>query len=82
MNDNEKKLQGIFSKGLNIPLETVVDSLEYNTISQWDSIAHMSLVGDIEDGFDIMMDTKDIIDMSTFKKAKDILEKLGVSFRD
>ena len=78
--ENESKLREIFVEALSIDLEKVVDALEYNTIPEWDSIAHMSLIAAIDDGFDIMMDTDDIIDMSSFGKAKEILSKYDISF--
>jgi acyl carrier protein len=40
----------------------------------------MSLVALIESEFDIMLDTNDIIDMSSVGKAKSILGKYGVTF--
>ena len=49
--------------------------LKYQDIKAWDSVGHMSLVSAIEDAFDIMMDTDDIIDFSSFEKGKDILAK-------
>ena len=76
--ENAEKLREIFANALEINKETVVDSLEYNSIPQWDSVAHMSLVAAIDDGFDIMMETDDVIDMSSFGKAKEILRKYDV----
>ena len=38
----------------------------------------MSLVAEIESAFDIMMDTDDIIDFSSFKKGIEILKKYDV----
>src|SRR5262245_31269824 len=51
LNQNEQKLRQIFSDSLQISLEQVVDSLEYNTIPEWDSVAHLSLVAAIDNGF-------------------------------
>lgn len=78
--DNTEKLRKIFSEALNIKIETVTDNLEYNSIPEWDSVAHMSLVAAIDGGFDIMLDTDDVIDMSSFAKAKEILTKYDVEF--
>lgn len=78
--DNAEKLREIFANALEIGKEMVIDSLEYNSIPQWDSVAHMSLVAAIDDGFDIMMETDDVIDMSSFGKAKEILRKYDVEF--
>jgi acyl carrier protein len=78
--DNTEKLRKIFSEALNIKIETVTDSLEYNSIPEWDSVAHMSLVAAIDGGFEIMLDTDDVIDMSSFARAKEILTKYDVEF--
>ena len=42
----------------------------------------MSLIAALEDAFDIMMDTDDIIDLSSYEKGKEILAKddYGVEF--
>ncbi|MBP3474715.1 MAG: acyl carrier protein [Lachnospiraceae bacterium] len=54
------------------------DSLQYMGVEQWDSVGHMSLVAALEDAFDIMMDTDDIIDFSSYLKGKEILKKYEV----
>lgn len=55
--------------------ESELASLEYQSISAWDSVGHMNLVAAIEDAFDIMMDTDDIIDFSSYEKGKELLAK-------
>ena len=40
----------------------------------------MQLVGEIEDTFDIMLETDDVIDMSSYGAALGILGKYGVEF--
>ncbi len=77
---NVQRLKDCFSKALGIPVEIVTDELQYNTIPQWDSIGHMSLVAALEDEFEVMLDTDDIVDMSSVAKAKEILSKHGVQF--
>lgn len=78
--NNEQKLREIFAESLGIELFQVTDELTYNTIPEWDSIAHMALISDIDDQFDTMLDTDDVLDMSTFAKAKEILTKYNVQF--
>lgn len=48
--------------------------MKYQDIEAWDSVGHMSLIAAIEEAFDIMMDTDDIIDLSSYEKGKEILE--------
>ena len=60
--------------------EELLDTLEYQSIANWDSVGHMSLIAALEDGFDIMMEMDDIIDFSSFKKGKELLEKYNIIF--
>ena len=46
--------------------------LKYQDIKAWDSVGHMGLIAAIEEAFDIMMETEDIIDLSSFEKGKEI----------
>lgn len=71
----EEKLRDVFAESLGIPASSVSDELAYAKIPQWDSVAHMSLIAAIEMAFDIMIETEDVIDMSSFAKAKDIVNK-------
>ncbi len=56
----------------------ILKELSYMGIEQWDSVGHMSLVAAIEDSFDIMMDTDDIIDFSSYQKGIEILKKYDI----
>ena len=58
--------------------EDKLSGLKYQDIPAWDSVGHMSLVAALEDAFDIMMDTDDIIDLSSYEKGKEILKKYNV----
>lgn len=53
-------------------------TLEYQCITAWDSVGHMGLIAELEETFDIMMETDDIIDLSSFEKGKEILGKYDV----
>ncbi|GIO86593.1 acyl carrier protein [Paenibacillus faecis] len=78
--NNEQKLREIFAEALQIDIERVTDELSYNSIPEWDSIAHMTLIAEIDNVFDTMLDTDDVLDMSSFAKAKEILAKYDVQF--
>lgn len=60
--------------------ESRLEGLEYQAVPTWDSVGHMALVTELEDAFDIMMDTDDILDLSSFEKGKEILGRYGVEF--
>jgi acyl carrier protein len=77
---NESKLRNCFSQSLGLPIEKVTDDLAYSSIKEWDSVGHMALVASLEGAFDIMLDTDDILAMSTVAKAREILGRYGVTF--
>jgi acyl carrier protein len=74
------KLRDCFARALGIAPERVTDDLAYNSIKEWDSVAHMALVVELETEFDVMFDTDDILGMSTVAKAREILSRYGVGF--
>lgn len=71
---NLEKYDTVFMESFGITKEKL-KGLEYQQIAEWDSVGHMELVAAIEDAFDIMMDTDDIIDLSSYEKGKEILLK-------
>lgn len=79
MSNKEKYIQ-TFTESLDIDKEGI-EELEYQAITQWDSVGHMGLVAAIEDTFDIMMDTDDIIDFSSYKKGIELLKKYNVDIQ-
>lgn len=74
----DDKFRNVFASALGISVDAVTDELQYNTIPEWDSIAHMQLVAALDNEYDIMLDTEDVIDMSSVAKAREILAKYGV----
>ena len=76
---NKQKYEKVFMEVLNIDKEQI-KGLEYQAIPDWDSVGHMALITSLEDEFDIMMDTEDIIDFNSFEKGIDILGKYDVEF--
>ena len=78
MSDNLNKYNRAFTETFSID-DKVLDKLEYQSIDNWDSIGHMTLMSAIEEAFGITFETDDIIDFSSFAKGKEILEKYKVS---
>lgn len=69
---NKEKYINAFVEALEVSANEV-EGLKYQQIPAWDSVGHMGLVAAVEDAFDIMMDTDDIIDFSSFEKGMEIL---------
>ena len=74
------QLKAAFVEALGIDPETTDwATLKYRSIREWDSVAHMQLIAEIEDAFDVMLETDDVIGLSSFETAKEILGRYGVS---
>jgi len=69
-----------FALALAIPVDQVTDDLTYRSIPQWDSVGHMALIAELESTFNVMLDTDEILDLSSVAVAKQILARHGVSF--
>ena len=76
---NKDKYINAFVEGLEMSPDEVNDTLEYQGVPQWDSVGHMALIASLEDAFEIMMDTDDIIDFSSYKKGIEILKKYDIT---
>lgn len=74
---NLEKYNEIFKKTFSVN-DGVLAGLKYQDIKTWDSVGHISLIGELEDAFDIEMDTDDIIAFSSYEKGKEILAKYDV----
>jgi acyl carrier protein len=72
------RLRAVFVDALELPDGVDVDNLKYRDIEQWDSLGHMTLVAAIEDAFGVQLETEQVIDLSSFKVALDMLRGLGV----
>lgn len=70
--NNLEKYNKVFCDSFEIT-EDKLTGLQYQQIELWDSVGHMTLVANLEDAFDIMMETDDIIDFSSYEKGKEIL---------
>ncbi|MCB9780223.1 MAG: acyl carrier protein [Alphaproteobacteria bacterium] len=73
-------LQDVFVRALDLPADTDFGALAYRSVPQWDSIAHMRLVAELESTFDLMLDADEVIDLSSFTVCQQILARHGVTW--
>jgi len=78
MEKNKDKYVSVFRKSFSLDENFDVEALSYQDIPSWDSVGHMSMIADLEEAFDIMLETEDIIDFGSFKKGIEILRKYNV----
>jgi acyl carrier protein len=70
--ENLERYNQVFKETFGID-ESKAGKLAYQSIPLWDSIGHMALISALEEVFDIMMETDDIIGLSSYEKGITIL---------
>lgn len=75
---NIEKYRNAFTEVLGVEADAL-EELNYQGVGTWDSVGHMNLIAALEDAFDIMMSTDDIIDLSSYVKGIEILKKYDVN---
>jgi acyl carrier protein len=77
---NNDKYNKIFMECFAVDKSALNDEFVYQCVSAWDSVGHMSMIAEIEDEFEIIMEIDDIIDFSSYTKGFDTLAKYGIEF--
>jgi acyl carrier protein len=78
-NSAEKKLKEILAKVLLVDTTKINDQMSRKDVKEWDSMAHLMLVSEIESKFGVMMDDDDITEIKTVGDIKRVLRKLDVT---
>ena len=77
---NQEKYDNVFISTFSVQKDQL-PTLTYQGITAWDSVGHMTLAAALEEAFDIMMETDDIIEINSYRKGMEILaEKYHVEF--
>ena len=74
---NIEKYNKAFIEAFNVKKQKL-PKLTYQSVTEWDSVGHMGLIATLEETFDIMMETDDIIDFNSYIKGQEILKKYGI----
>ena len=77
---NIEKYQNVFVESFDIEKSLLDEKLIYESIPEWDSVGHMTMISNLEEVFDIVMEMDDIIDFSSFEAGKEILKKYNINF--
>lgn len=78
--ENLARYQNCFRRAFQLEDDEIVDSFAYQDNAQWDSVGHLTLITEIENEFELQFDVDDVIDFSSFRVGKEIIEKYGIGF--
>ncbi len=75
---NKEKYDKVFVESFSVSPSVLNEAFVYQCVPAWDSVGHMGLVAGLEEAFNIMMDTEDIVDFSSYTVGIQKLKKYGV----
>ena len=79
--ENVKKYNAIFMEVFSVGEEVLNDEFKQGNVENWNSIHQLNLVSYIEESFDVMLDTEDILGLTSYSKGKEILvSKYNINF--
>lgn len=76
---NLEKYKSIFAKVLKVREEELNSDFTFANVDKWDSMAHVTLISELEDAFDIMFEPEDILNYGSFENGIKILEKYNIT---
>ncbi|MCO5388434.1 acyl carrier protein [Desulfosporosinus sp.] len=78
--NNLKEYNKVFTTLFNINDYQLNKDFTFNNVEDWDSIVHLSLITELEDAFNVMFETEDILSFGSYENGMRILEKYEISF--
>lgn len=76
--ENIEKYNKAFVDVFGAKAEELNDNYGKDTVDEWDSVHQLSLIAEFEEAFDVMFDPEDIMEMTSYAKGKELLDKYDV----
>ncbi len=80
--NNKEKYYGVFVEIFEVEESVLDENFNFKDIESWDSLTHLSLITALEDTFDVMFETDDILHFGGFMNGMKILKNYGVDFTE
>lgn len=77
---NREKYAEIFCNVFGVGKEDLNGEFTFKNIDEWDSLTHLTLISELEDVFDVMFETDDILHFGGYENGLKILARYGVVF--
>lgn len=77
---NIEKYNNIFISAFSVEETDLNETFTILDVAKWDSVAHMALIANLEEAFDVMFETDDIIGFGSYLHGIEILKGYGIEF--
>ena len=71
---NLERFNKIFCDVMQVDEEKLI-GLRFKEHDLWDSVGHMTLIAALEEEFDIMLETEDMMSIKSYQEGKEILSQ-------
>ena len=78
--NNKEKYANVFCTVFGVDKSVLNETFTSKDIDKWDSVAHLNLISELEDTFNVMFETEDILHYGSYLNGMKILEGYGVQF--
>ncbi len=75
---SREKYNSAFYESFDLDPSIDLNTLKYQSIDDWDSIGHMTLMVELENAFDITISTDDLIQFESYLQGPDILKRYDI----
>ena len=58
---------------LNVPVATVTDALEFNGVSQWDSLNHVNLMLKLEEVYGVTIGEEQMVELTSVRAIREFV---------
>jgi len=73
-----ERYKKVFIETFKVSEKDLINGFASQNIDKWDSVAHLKLISELENEFDIMLDTDDLLELNSFEIGKKILIKYEI----
>ena len=77
---NLEKYKSVFAGTFGVPEDALGENFTFKDVPEWDSVAHLSLISELEDTFDVFFESEDILHYGSYLNGIEILKRYGVDF--
>ncbi len=78
--NNAEKYKQIFLDIFQTDESELNEGFNFNDIEKWDSFTHITLISELEEAFDVMFETDDILHFGGYMNGMEILRRYGIEF--
>lgn len=78
--ENLQKYKNVFMDVFNVNASELDENFTFKDVKRWDSVAHLTLISELEDSFDVLFESEDILHFGSYLNGIEILKRYGVDF--